>query len=117
MCQFGAHQEGNTQNHTHTRRGSLFLVWKLLIDVFPASGVQNSSQVSGGGVLQPNTHVFLYVRAPWRQTGLFGDDTHAKRKRSKWACEHELHKECGPLCFVGCEPGPSTWAKQGCGQE
>ena len=70
VCQFGAHQKGNTQNHTHTHtpRIAIFRLETLaalliLIDVFPVSGVQNRNHVLGGGILQPNTHVFLYVRA------------------------------------------------------
>ena len=50
------------------------------------------------------------VEAPWkcpcpgacaslrRLPSLFGDDTHAAVAWPKWAREHGLHTECGPLC-------------------
>ena len=34
----------------------------------------------------------------WRLPSLFGDDTHAAVAWPKWAREHGLHTECGPLC-------------------
>ena len=34
----------------------------------------------------------------WRQPSLFGDDTHAVGTRPRWAQEHGIHTECGPLC-------------------
>ena len=45
--------------------------------------------------------------SPWRPPSLVGDDTHAVVARSKWAREHGLHTECGPVVSMGCEPGPS----------
>ena len=40
-----------------------------------------------------NTHVLLHARAQSH-----GDDTRVVVARPKWAREHGLHTECGPLC-------------------
>ena len=44
---------------------------------------------------------------PMETAESLGDDTHAVVARPKWAREHGLHTECGPVVSMGCEPGPS----------
>ena len=48
---------------------------------------------------------------PMETAQSLGDDTHAVGARPKWASEHGIHTECGPVVSIGCKPGPSTSAR------
>ena len=101
MCQFGAHQKGHTQNHTHAedRNFSFGNTRYKTGRCFSREWCPEQKSCPWRWCSPAKYQCLPVCASPWRQPGLFSDDTHAKRKRSKWACEHELHKECGPFCL------------------